>query len=78
MIPCKMGGATRDARGAQTQLPGEQKVQKLLHSVRGVITENSVEIGMIVRAMDPAAQPVLLLLPALILTEVAPGFRTGR
>jgi hypothetical protein len=48
-------------------------VQNILHRIRLASDESSVTVGAIVRAMDPSVQPVLLLLPALILVTPLSG-----
>ena len=73
MICCRTSIAAPSTHGAEIGHPGEQPVQILLARIRGAITGNSVTIGTIVRAMEPAAQPVLLLLPALILITPLSG-----
>jgi len=48
-------------------------VQNIMHRVRQASGGSSVTVGEIVRAMDPSIQPVLLLLPALILVTPLSG-----
>lgn len=48
-------------------------VQNIIHHVRQVSGGPSVTVGAIVRAMDSSIQPVLLLLPALILVTPLSG-----
>ncbi len=48
-------------------------VQNIVHRVRRASALSGVTVGEIVRAMDPSAQPVLLLLPALILVTPLSG-----
>ncbi len=55
------------------ELPLERPVQDILERTRGAITGPSVTIDTLVRAMDPTVQPVLLLLPALILVTPLSG-----
>ncbi len=55
----------RDLRG--------QAVAEILARIRGAITGRTVSVETLLRAMDPAAQPVLLLLPALILVTPLSG-----
>jgi hypothetical protein len=50
-----------------------QPIQNILHRIRAVSDGPHVTIGAIVRAMDPSVQPVLLLLPALILVTPLSG-----
>jgi hypothetical protein len=48
-------------------------VQNIVHRIRQASGGSSVTVGAIVRAMDPSVQPVLLLLPALILVSPLSG-----
>jgi len=48
-------------------------VQNILHRIRLASEGSSVTVGAVVRAMDPSLQPVLLLLPALILVTPLSG-----
>lgn len=48
-------------------------VQNIVHRIRQASSGPSVTVGKIVRAMDPSIQPVLLLLPALILVTPLSG-----
>lgn len=54
-------------------MPRGRPVQDILERMRGAITHPSVTVETLVRAMDPAVQPVLLLLPALILVTPLSG-----
>jgi hypothetical protein len=51
----------------ETVLEGGRSVQQILERMHGLITGPFVTVETLVRAMDPGAQPVLLLLPAMIL-----------
>lgn len=53
--------------------PDRQGIADILARIRGAITGPSVSVGTLVRAMDPAVHPVLLLLPALILVSPLSG-----
>ena len=55
------------------QPPRGQAVTDILRRLRGALTGPTVSVGTLVRAMDPAVQPVLLLLPALILVSPLSG-----
>jgi hypothetical protein len=50
-----------------------QPVQDILDRMRAAMTHPSVTVETLVRAMDPAVQPVLLLLPALVLVSPLSG-----
>jgi hypothetical protein len=54
-------------------VPDARPVQDILERMRGAIANPSVTVETLVRAMDPAVQPVLLLLPALILVTPLSG-----
>ncbi len=54
-------------------VPRAHPVQDILERIRGAIAGPSVSVETLVRAMDPAVQPVLLLLPALILVTPLSG-----
>jgi hypothetical protein len=51
----------------------QQPVQDVLSRIRRTSGGLALTVGQIVRAMDPAVQPVLLLLPALILVTPLSG-----
>lgn len=51
----------------------EAPVQEILERMRGAIVGPSVSVETLIRAMDPAVQPVLLLLPAMILVTPLSG-----
>jgi hypothetical protein len=51
----------------------EAPVQEILERMRGAIVGPSVSVETLIRAMDPAVQPVLLMLPALILVSPLSG-----
>ncbi|MGY6548651.1 MAG: exopolysaccharide biosynthesis protein [Roseinatronobacter sp.] len=53
--------------------PRAHPVQDILQRLRGAIDGPSVRVRTLVRAMDPSVQPVLLLLPALILVSPLSG-----
>lgn len=65
-----MGAIQEDL--ARDMLRG-QPVQDILDRMRAAMTHPSVTVETLVRAMDPAVQPVLLLLPALILVTPLSG-----
>ena len=54
-------------------VPPEQPVQDILERLRAAITCPTVRVETLVRAMDPGVQPVLLLLPALLLVTPLSG-----
>jgi hypothetical protein len=54
-------------------VPRAYPVQDILERMRGAIAGPSVRVETLVRAMDPAVHPVLLLLPALIIVTPLSG-----
>lgn len=73
MGQCWILGDRSKTRASEAQELHVRPVQDILNRIRGAITGPSVTIDTIVRAMDPALQPVLLLLPALILVTPLSG-----
>ena len=63
----------RNAALPAEQPPRGQGVANILSRLRGAITGPSVSVGTLVRSMDPTVQPVLLLMPALILVSPLSG-----
>ncbi len=59
--------------GLSREMPRGQRVQDILERIRGAIAGPSVGMETLVRAMDPAVQPVMLMLPALILVSPLSG-----
>jgi hypothetical protein len=59
--------------GLSRDMPRGQPVQDILERIRGAIIGTSVSVETLVRAMDPAVQPVLLLLPAMVLVTPLSG-----
>lgn len=68
---CVFAGVS--AGGPAREVPPEQPVQDILVRMRGAISGPSVTVETLLRAMDPGVQPVLLLLPALILVTPLSG-----
>jgi hypothetical protein len=60
-------------RGLDARPKSPNPIQNIVHRVRQVSGGPSVTVGDIVRAMDPSIQPILLLLPALILVSPLSG-----
>lgn len=58
---------------AETTHAQHRPIQDLLDTVRGAVDGPSISFGDILRAMDARSQPVLLLLPALILVSPLSG-----
>lgn len=73
MKPLCFGEMCLKRRVVAKQKPHARPVQDILVRMRGAITGPVVTIETILRAMDPAAQAVLLLLPALILVTPLSG-----
>lgn len=48
-------------------------IHDILERMRGALTSDTVTIGALLRAMDPGAHPVILLLPALLLVSPLSG-----
>ena len=59
--------------GLSREMPRGQPVQDILERIRGAIAGPSVGMETLVRAMDPAVQPVMLMLPALMLVSPLSG-----
>ena len=73
MKHCRVFETRLKALAVATQIPRGRPVQDILVRMRGAITGPSVTVETILRSMDPAAQAVLLLLPALILITPLSG-----
>ncbi len=70
---CWVYRATRRTHAVEASRPSQRPVQDILERMRGAISGPSVTIDALVRSMDASAQPVLLLLPALILVTPLSG-----
>jgi len=73
MKHCRFSAAQLKTLTVATQGPRGRPVQDMLVRMRGAITGPTVTVETILRSMDPAAQAVLLLLPALILVTPLSG-----
>lgn len=70
---CRWSGLGLRGHALEAHGPRPKPVQNILHRIRLASDGSSVTVGKIVRAMDPSVQPVLLLLPALILVTPLSG-----